>query len=478
MSDSQAGVARPAGLVLRLAGQPRPSALPLSKLAAEIAAVALICLVLLYAALWNGFPFVFYDTGAYVLEGFGHFFVPERSSVYSLFLLYSGGRASLWYVALAQCLMTAFAVVEFARAVRPQTGLWEILAIGVALALFTSIAWCAGNIEPDYATPILALTLYLLAFRTREVGLVRGILLLCVAAFATGAHPSNLGLFAGLVVCIAALKLASLVWREVPRCTLLQPVIAFALGLGLVLTANYSLTHKLFVSRSGAMFLTARLMGDGIVKRTLDDICPARHLKLCAYKDRLPRTADDFLWGPESPFNKLGRFKGSEEEYRTIAAESLRRYPLTSLGTGLVVAFRQFWMFRTGDGYFPQQEVLDTEFKNFLPRQYEHYLKARQQRGLLRFEAVNVVHYPLALLSLIWLALVLRKAVRQRQWERAALPAFVFLALIGNALVCGLFSGPHDRYQSRLIWLPALVLLLTELPRVELTLRKPVESGT
>jgi hypothetical protein len=245
-----------------------------------------------------------------------------------------------------------------------------------------------------------------------------------------------------------------------------------------VLTANYSLTHKLFVSRSGAIFLTARLMGDGIVQRTLDDICPTRPLKLCAYKDRLPSTADNWLWGAESPFNKLGRFKGTEKESRIVVAESLRRYPLTSLGTGLWQSFRQFWMFRTGDGYFPQQEVLDTEFRNFLPFQFKHYLEARQQRGVLRFADVNVVHYPLALLSLIWLAFVLRSAVRRRQWERAALPAFVFLALIGNALICGLFSGPHDRYQSRLIWLPALVLLLTERPRLELTLRRPVESGT
>jgi len=479
MSDSQAGVAGPVGLALRPAAKPaRFSALPLSKPTAEIAAILLLCPVLLYAALWNGFPFVFFDTGAYVLEGLGHFFVPERSSVYSLFLFYAGGRASLWYVALLQCLMTAFAVVEFARAVRPQTGLWELLAIGVALALFTSIAWCTGQIEPDCTTPILALALYLIAFRTRQVGWIRGTLLVCAAAFAVGAHPSNLGLSAGLVICIGAAKLASFIWRDPPRPALSPPLLAFALGLGLVLTANYSLTHKLFVSRSGAVFLTARLMGDGIVKRTLDDICPVRHLKLCAYKDHLSPTADDWLWGVESPFNKLGRFKGTEKESRIVAAESLRRYPLTSLGTGLVVAFRQFWMFRTGDGYFPQQEVLDTEFRNFLPFQFKHYLEARQQRGVLRFADVNVVHYTLALLSLIWLAFVLRSAVRRRQWERAALPAFVFLALIGNALVCGLFSGPHDRYQSRLIWVPALVLLLTERPSLQLVLRKPVESGT
>ena len=125
MNDSHAGVARPVGLVLRPASVPsRAATAPLSTLTAEIAAIVLLCPVFLYAALWNSFPFVFFDTGAYVLEGFGHFFVPERSPVYSLFLLYAGGRASLWSVALVQCLMTAFAVVEFARAVRPQTGPW------------------------------------------------------------------------------------------------------------------------------------------------------------------------------------------------------------------------------------------------------------------------------------------------------------------------------------------------------------------
>ena len=33
-------------------------------------------------------------------------------------------------------------------------------------------------------------------------------------------------------------------------------------------------------------------------------------------------------------------------------------------------------------------------------------------------------------------------------------------ALIGNAIICGTFSNPHDRYQSRVIWLPTLVLIL------------------
>ena len=36
----------------------------------------------------------------------------------------------------------------------------------------------------------------------------------------------------------------------------------------------------------------------------------------------------------------------------------------------------------------------------------------------------------------------------------------MLLALLGNAVICGTFSNPHDRYQSRLIWLPVLALLL------------------
>ncbi|MDE2264916.1 MAG: hypothetical protein KGL29_03365 [Alphaproteobacteria bacterium] len=481
MSESRIGAAGPPRGAVRLGRTPlRFPAAPLSKLGPELAAIVLLCPIFLFAALWNGFPIVFFDTGAYVLEGFAHVFVAERSAVYSLFLSYLGGRESLWFVAIAQCLITAFAVTEFARAVRPRTGLWELLSIGAALVLFTSVSWYTGQIEPDCMTAVLALALYVLAFHMRHIGWLRAALLVGVAAFAIAAHPSHLGIAAGLVLCIGAVKIATLLFRraDLPKTHLALPVLSFALALGLVFAANYSLTHKLFVSRSGSTFLMARLMGDGIVKPTLDDICPTEHLKLCAYKDHLPRTADDFLWGAESPFNKLGRFKGMEQEARRITAASLARYPLTSLGTGLFDAFRQFWMFRTGDGVTPQQWVLDPEFKNFMPVQYKYYLGARQQRGILRFIAVNVVHYPLALLSLVWLGFVLRGAVRRRKWHRASLPAFVFLALIGNALVCGLFSGPHDRYQARLAWVPAFVLLLTERGNLVLSLRRAVESGT
>jgi putative Mn2+ efflux pump MntP len=44
--------------------------------------------------------------------------------------------------------------------------------------------------------------------------------------------------------------------------------------------------------------------------------------------------------------------------------------------------------------------------------------------------------------------------------RRAGLQAAVLVALLGNAMITGGLSGPHDRYQSRVMWLPAFVLAL------------------
>jgi peptidoglycan/LPS O-acetylase OafA/YrhL len=86
---------------------------------------------------------------------------------------------------------------------------------------------------------------------------------------------------------------------------------------------------------------------------------------------------------------------------------------------------------------------------------------ARQQSGYLTFGPINLVHVPVALVSIFLVFGMLATAIwRRRRDEFILLAATVSLALIGNAVVCGVISGPHDRYGSRLVWIATLTVLI------------------
>lgn len=478
MSETDVGVVGGA-FWTRVFVRPRLPSLSIAEPLAEVLATGLVAAMLLSVAIWNGFPITFYDTGAYILQGLADYFVPERAPVYSYFLRFLGARQSLWWVAGAQAAIAAFVIVEFCRCQAPRLSLYQLLGIGALLSMFTGIGWVVGEIEPDCFAAIVVLTIWLLAFRSRELGPLRSSLLVAVGALATAAHPSHLGLAGCLILALALFTaVARLRGRAAsPAASLFLPTLSFALGILLIASANYALTKRIFLSRSGSVFMTARMIEDGVAKRVLDDTCPGSHFLLCRFKDHLPATADDYLWEPNSPFNRLGRFRGSARESQALMMEGFERYPLVELSAMLRNGARQFFMFRTGDGVGPQERVLDTEFRNFLPRQMKSYSTARQQRETFSFALLNVVHVGLAALALIGLAFMAWRHFRQGHGKDMTLPVFVLLALAANALVCGAISGPHDRYQGRLIWISVLALAVTARPE-PVALRRKVESGT
>lgn len=452
---------------------------PLSSPGNEIAAVALLVPVLMLAALVNGFPIIFYDTGAYVLQGFERIFIAERSPVYSFFLAYAGGPASLWYAALAQCAIVAFAFVEFARALKPRLSLWVLVIAGLVLTLATGLPWYAAQIEPDCFAAVAPIAVYLLAFHAHGLGPLRSALLAVVGTLAMAMHASHLGLACGLLLCLVAMRIV-VSWRglDVARPALALPALSVIGAFAIVFACNYALTGKLFFSRAGAIFLEARMMQDGLIKPLLDADCPQAGYRLCAYKDDLPPRADAYLWEEKiSPFFRLGGFRKMGPESALLARESLARYPLSNAGWALADTALQFFAWPTGDGIVPQEWVLEPEFRRTIPRQMDDYSTAYQQRGELWFLPLNLVHVPVALASMVILFWLLRRAVRAKNWREATLPAFVLVALLGNAFICGVFSGPHFRYQSRMMWWPALTVILLGAEMIP-ALRRRFESVT
>jgi hypothetical protein len=238
-------------------------------------------------------------------------------------------------------------------------------------------------------------------------------------------------------------------------------VFVCVLGVALTLAANFHYTRQVFLSRAGASFVFARMLQDGIVMRLLDDTCPQSGYRLCAWRDSLPATADGWLWTPDSPFFKLGHFKGTADESQRIVRDALLRYPLLQLEAAATDSAAQFARFDTGDQIEPQEWVLAPVLARYIPAQMPAYLAARQQMGEIDFRAIRRLDVAAASLSLVVLVVLLGLAIRRGRHEQATLPGFALTALLCNAIICGVLSGPHDRYQSRLIWLAPFAVLLT-----------------
>jgi uncharacterized membrane protein YhaH (DUF805 family) len=99
--------------------------------------------------------------------------------------------------------------------------------------------------------------------------------------------------------------------------------------------------------------------------------------------------------------------------------------------------------------------------EKFTPAAVPAMRAARQQKGELDFTAINRLHVPVALASMLLLLGVIALALkRERFADLGPLATTAALALLANAAVCGIFANPHDRYGARLIWIATLVVVL------------------
>jgi peptidoglycan/LPS O-acetylase OafA/YrhL len=61
---------------------------------------------------------------------------------------------------------------------------------------------------------------------------------------------------------------------------------------------------------------------------------------------------------------------------------------------------------------------------------------------------------------LAMIALLAHAIWRRRRDDVTLLAATVTLALLGNAVICGVISGPHDRYGARMVWIATFTALI------------------
>jgi hypothetical protein len=227
----------------------------------------------------------------------------------------------------------------------------------------------------------------------------------------------------------------------------------------MLLTTNFALSGRIAWTPGGYGIVFARMLQDGIVVRYLDDHCPERRFKLCPYRHRLPTSADLFLWS-DGPFNELGRFAGLGEEMRTIVLESLVEYPGEQIAAAVGDFTAQLFLIESGEGVLNKIWHTYGIIDRYMPSVAPDMHAARQQHGEVSFHALNALHVPIALLSMLALPFAILSGRRSDFADLGLLAATVMVSILVNAAVCGILSNPHNRYGARLVWIATLTVAL------------------
>ncbi|GAA4503405.1 hypothetical protein GCM10023172_28160 [Hymenobacter ginsengisoli] len=431
-------------------------------------------LVLLHAALYNGFPLVTSDTGTYLVSALELKVPIDRPVTYGLFVRFTSLWGwSVWGAVFGQCLLLGVLLLRYIREFAPRlTHPAGRLALLVLAMWATGVSWFSSQLMPDIFTAIgmLALGLVLLG-RCRSGWEVGG--WLGVAFGAELCHSSNLVSFNLLVLVMGLVA-----WLTSATGPTWLPRRRWALTLAVTLagwlalpTLHAALGGGFTIVRASPAFLIARLSESGVLERFLDHECqgPATY-SLCKYRDKLPEDAMGFMWGTNTPMQLAGGMEATRDEYRTIISRILcspRYYPALAW-TATQATLRQLTHVGLGDGLGQYRENTAPFWPmRAFPYELKTYLSSMQNHGQLEFgqlsERVGLAYLLAVVAGLGGLA---SRAARQRLGPGAVTwLVLVGTALVVNAFATGAVANVYDRLQARMAWLlPFTVLVLaTEL---------------
>ena len=364
-----------------------------------------IPLLLLSPALWNGYPLLQWDTGGYLARWYEGYLVPSRSTVFGLYLHF--GESSSFWINLGIQALAALWILQLTLRVLGMSQPLRLMGISLALILTTALPWIASMLLTDIFAGLSVLALFILVLHGPRLSAAEKCCLFAFTAFGAATHSATLGVLLGL--CVAGWILRPFLSERVPLSGLRQGSLTIVAGAVMLLATNFALSGQLAWTPGGSGVAFGRMLQDGIVTRYLKDHCQHEQLKLCPYRDQLPATADEFLWG-KSMFNALGRFKGMNDEMGYIVQRSLGEYPIWQAEAALAATAQQLALVATGEGsnvWIPHTYGI---IERYIPTQMRPMRAAHQQRSQLDFTAINRVHIPVALASML---LLLTRPIRE-----------------------------------------------------------------
>ena len=167
-------------------------------------------LLLIWPALYNGYPILYSDTGAYVASGMRLDIPMDRPITYGLFIrVTSIGGFTLWTVIASQSAIMVALIQLLLQGIAPEGDrrrIRSLIVIGT-LVIFTGLPWVVSQIMADVFTPILVLCAVLLLFirNPREHKAKRAVLyaLFFLSVAVHLSHPAFVLAFLGIIYVLS-----------------------------------------------------------------------------------------------------------------------------------------------------------------------------------------------------------------------------------------------------------------------------------
>jgi hypothetical protein len=435
-----------------------------------VAAYTLAIACLLWIAIVNRFPILFSDSAMYLAIGSKFAITLDRPMTYGIVIAPLYRIAGLWTVPLVQVGFTLWLIKRVLDSIVGETTPWQFLTTILLLSVFSSLPWFAGQIMPDLFAPLVCLVIFLLTFARDDLSSaerrVLPVLLFGLICF----HLSFLPMTGALLAVMAVTAWLMGLWR--PARPGLAVVLVALLGAFTTLSAvNVVADGRFQPSLMSNTFLLARLLDGGLAQKPLAEACEREKLDLCAMlPDIAPgrdlgqfagKPGQYYLWAPASPRRSMEHtnwHRIRDEETAIVHAaishnvSGVIRMALQGWGQQLISA-------RSADGMVACIECRPI-IGTYMKRDFPAFLAARQQHNQLKALDVVPVQSIALMAALLALALAIWRKISRRQ---LALGVTIISGIVVNAAVCGMLSAVNDRYQSRIMWLLPLFVIIAVL---------------
>lgn len=446
-----------------------------------------LSLVLLWPALINGSPLLFFDSISYLDQGrtasqgavakiAGLFATRDaaapgagfeaaagsasfvRSITYAVFTYVT----SLTPIGAFGAIVLQSVLMTWLIGLLVEPALWQrraaLAAAGLGLAVFTTLPWFVSYLTPDILAAALIVCGMVVVGGLDRLGGWARLGLLAAASFAMLSHYGNVP----LGMAVAAVVLAMLMWRR--RLTVLRAlmiVLPIGIAIGGNMVASKVAFHEVSAAPKHLPILLARSIADGPALWHLQENCPQKRYAICELFDVVPANIGLLLWAKDGILNtatdeQMTRIRAEEPvilrraffEYPRQQTWSLVGNAVLQLGSIGTEDLRWSHLLRTADGGYA-----------IGPGRFG------QRAGLDAIARLNIV------VTLLAVAVLLVCFARDRLNAVPQERDIVFVSLAGlaaNAAIFGGLSAPVDRYQARVIWILPLLALLAVLRRRKL----------